>query len=504
MDRVIDGVMDRRGSMKHRLLVVTSILVFGHLVLAQRPIAQSPLKFTSSIPWLNDSFVWAKEQALAYTNQGSGSVGPWYEAALPGRNAFCMRDVSHQTEGAAALGLYAANKNMLTLFARSAAKSRDWAAYWEIDNEGKPSSADYLTDDDFWFNLPANFDVLDAAVRMSRWTGDETYRTGPDFQRFSRITMTDYLNSWQLEPGTILTRPRIANRRLDKGKFVDARGIPSYSEGTKDFIIGTDLLAAEYRAMISYAQISEDQRLANSVRQKAAEIQAILERVGWSEQKHHYLSAIRSDQSGYGSADVMVLYFNAAKNSQHIQEALNYISSQNYWKETNIEDESYIPLTLFRYGRYQAAYQVLANISDPQKQRREYPEVSYSVIAAIVGGVMGIAPGGQSDGYDVSTLPGLLNSSDHATITNLAIKQSQIEVTHTGATSTSLSNLSGHSLRWRAEFPGSLAQLVIAGKSRPTHHSATPDGATISWIDVQVSPGSKVTVSASPTGSSSR
>ena len=33
-----------------------------------------------------------------------------------------------------------------------------------------------FSDDDFWFNLPANFDVLDAAVRMWRWTGDDGYR----------------------------------------------------------------------------------------------------------------------------------------------------------------------------------------------------------------------------------------------------------------------------------------------------------------------------------------
>jgi len=484
--------------------MTAAILVVGQVALAQQPVSQSPLEFTSSIPWLNQSFHWAKEQALQYSRPGSGSTGPWYEAALPGRNAFCMRDVSHQTEGAAALGLYAANKNMLGLFVGSAAKSRDWAAYWEIDNEGKPSSADYLSDDDFWFNLPANFDVLDAAVRMSQWTGDDTYRTDPDFQRFSRITMTDYLTAWQLEPGTILTRPRIANRRLAKGQFVDSRGIPSYSEGTKDFVIGTDLLAAEYRAMISYAQIVGDQGLAQSNKRKADEIQAILERVGWSEQEHHYFSAIRSDRTGYGSADTMVLYFNAAKNPQHVQGALNYVSSPAYWKEINIEEESYIPLTLFRYGRNQIAYQVLANISDPQKQRREYPEVSYSVIAAIVGGVMGIAPGNRNDGYDVSTLSRLSTKGDSATITALAIKQNQIEVSHTGSTVTSLTNLSGPPLWWRAEFPGKLAQLVIEGKAKPAMHCTTPEGVAISRIDVQVNSGSKVTVSALPAGSSSK
>ena len=144
-----------------------------------------------------------------------------------------MRDVSHQTEGAAALGLYAANRNMLGLFAQSAAKERDWAAYWEIDGNGHPSPADYLSDNDFWFNLPANFDVLDATVRMWRWTGDDTYRNDPTFQRFFRITMGDYIKAWQLTPDTILKRPRIANQRQAEGRFVHSRGIPSYTEGSK-------------------------------------------------------------------------------------------------------------------------------------------------------------------------------------------------------------------------------------------------------------------------------
>lgn len=485
--------------MKFRGFVAAVVLTTGHAVLAQQPITQSPLSFTSSIPWLTQSFNWAKGQALQYSRAGSGAMGPWYEAALPGRNAFCMRDVSHQTEGAAALGLYAANRNMLGLFVQSAAKSRDWAAWWEIDGEGKPSSADYVSDDDFWFNLPANFDVLYASVRMWRWTGDDSYRKDPAFQRFSRITMTDYLKVWQLEPDNILKRPRIANQRLATGKFVDARGIPSYSEGSKDFIVGTDLLAAEYRAMISYGEIADDQDSARTAKRKAVEIQALLERVGWSEQEHHYFGAIRSDLSGYGSADTMVLYFGAAKNPQHIQSALDYVSSPDYWKKINIEEESYVPFTLFRYGRNDVAWQVLANISDPRKPRREYPEVSYSVIEAIVSGVMGITPGSERDGYDVSTLSGLLHDNDHASITALAIRKNQIEVSQTGRHSTRFSNLRGPTLRWRAEFPGTIERLTVDGRIIAARHSQTREGAAISWTDLTVGPGKEISVAVGST-----
>src|SRR5207253_4991863 len=106
------------------------------------------------------------------------------------------------------------------------------------------------------FNLPANFDVLDAAVRMWRWTGDNFYRDDLQFQTFFRRTLADYIAQWQLKPDMVKRRPRIANQRITGGKFVDSRGIPSYVEDSKDFIFGTDLLAAEYRAIRSYKEIA--------------------------------------------------------------------------------------------------------------------------------------------------------------------------------------------------------------------------------------------------------
>ena len=483
--------------MKIRYFLFVLLFAVSQLGTAQQPASSSPLSFTSSNPSLVQTFEWAKSQALVYSRSGSKTMGPWYEAALPGRNAFCMRDVSHQTEGGAALGLFAANRNMLGRFAESAAKSRDWAAYWEIDGEGHPSPADYVSDTDFWFNLPANFDVLDATVRMWRWTGDNSYRNDPAFQRFFQVTMSDYIKAWQLEPDVITKRPRIANQRQAEGRFVHSRGIPSYTEGSKDFVFGTDLLAAEYRAMRSFGEIAaaNEEEFGHTVQENANDIQSLLEKVGWSEQDHHYFGTIRKDLSGYGSADTPVLYFGAAKNPAHIRGALDYISSPAYWSKINIEEESYVPLTLFRYGRTEAAYQVLADISSPQKNRREYPEVSYAAIAAIVGGVMGVAPSHMDEKFDVSTISRLPTDNDRATLSGLSIRQNLIDVAHTGGSMTRLKNSSGPALRWRAEFAGALDSLNVDGKKVPASHSTTEEGIVISWTDVTVSPAAVVVVS---------
>ena len=56
----------------------------------------SKLELDSSDARLVEGFLRAKHQATAYVFNND-PVGPWYEAAEPGREAFCMRDVAHQS-----------------------------------------------------------------------------------------------------------------------------------------------------------------------------------------------------------------------------------------------------------------------------------------------------------------------------------------------------------------------------------------------------------------------
>ena len=480
-------------------LFTCALTVFGIApVVAQDATAISGLEFHSSNAALNASFAWAKQQALAYVRTGRDSIGPWYEAALPGRNAFCMRDVSHQTEGAAALGLFAANRNMLDRFALSAAPSRNWAAYWEIDSNGQPSAADYRSDDDFWFNLPANFDVLDAIARMWRWTGDDAYRNDPRLQVFFRKTLTDYMTQWQLQPDAILTRPRIANRRLERGTFVNARGIPSYVEGTRDFIFGADLLAAEYRAIRSYQEIAPtpaDRKLAEQLQKTADAIQHILETVAWSREQGHFYGVIQQGLHGYGSADTMALYYGAVKDEEHLRGALDYVADAAYWKTINIEEESYVPVVLFHYGRADTAYRVLLDLSDPAKSRRVYPEVSYAVVAALISGAMGMEPAHAGAAYDVQSLPQPMNKTDDLSFTSLQIRDHVLDLSQHGDTTQRLTNRKGPAIRWRAKFPGIEQRLMIGGKPTRAEHETLPGGKSISWAIVDVPPGSSVTVS---------
>ncbi len=224
--------------------LIVGLLVPGILAAA----SGSALTFRSSDERLSEAFRWARQQAMAYVFDGD-PVGPWYEAALPGRQAFCMRDVSHQGDGAHALGLAPYTYNMLYRFAENIAESRDWCSYWEINRENKPAPVDYQNDQAFWYDLPANFDVLDACARMYSWTGDRRYLNDPAFLNFYDRTVRDYVAKWQLSPEQVMKRqlpvppPGLSGAAA---RFFTARGIPSYIEGGSQFVVGVDLLAAEY------------------------------------------------------------------------------------------------------------------------------------------------------------------------------------------------------------------------------------------------------------------
>ena len=201
-----------KGSDYLRLLLAAPCLAFATALFILDVGAETP-KGPKSPGWncehsdrqLIAAFVWAKQQALSYVNDGD-PVGPWYEAALPGRHAFCMRDVSHQAAGAQALGLSRYTHNMLHRFAENISESRDWCSYWEIDRLNRPAPVDYKNDRLFWYNLPANFDILDACYRMYLWTGDRSYVDDPVFLNFYHRTVTDYVSRWNLDLVHIMTR----------------------------------------------------------------------------------------------------------------------------------------------------------------------------------------------------------------------------------------------------------------------------------------------------------
>lgn len=348
------------------------------------------ITFISSDDGLNKGFAWAKEMALSYSHEGD-LVGDWYEAALPARMSFCIRDVAHHAAGAEMLGLRAHTKNMLRRFVQNIAKSRQYCTFWEIDKDYRPCPVDYASDEDFWYNLPANFELLDVCYRMYRLTGDMDYVTDEDFVRFYDWTIHQYALWWDKDQDLLLER-KYPHSRL---------GIPSYCEDdlfeNAEALI--DMLAIEirgYRSAAELYRLRKEEAAAGLCAGRADVLQKMLENQWWDEEAGEFYQVkeqggklVHSPEMGHG---LSLLYYRVLENStqkrKHMEKLHEYSMGQR--ERINVESMSHYPEIFFGHGETEKAYYWLRELIDPKLNRREYPEVSFAVVGSYLYGAAGI------------------------------------------------------------------------------------------------------------------
>ncbi len=468
---------------------------------AQQQGRHSSLELKSSDARLVKAFDWSKQEALSYVFDGD-PVGPWYEAALPGRQAFCMRDLSHQAAGAQALGLSAYTHNMLRRFAENISASKDWCSYWEINNMNLPAPVDYKSDKEFWYNLPANFDVMDTCYRMYLWTGDETYLEDPVFLNFYDHTVTDYVSRWNLGVNRIMTR----TNEIEGPPYF--RGDPSYEESRPDVLLGVDLLATQYagyRAYAAFQAIRGDHNAAKTYLTQASDVKLLVNTRWWNASGDYFYAFLDKDHKFHGRAGADLLYRDVVNDGPKAKSALEtLLKTMQGEPASEVEPESHYAEILYRYGTPGPAYAEMMDLTQPGRKRQEYPEVSYSTIGAIVNGLMGInvepalpiedVAQGAHFGTVVSTLPQLTEATAWAELLNLPVRGGQISVRHDGERKTVLHNQGKTDLIWKAAFPGTFEDLMVNGKSVKCHSGVIFLGHPITWAMVPVRAGSSASV----------
>lgn len=444
--------------------------------------------FTSSDKQMENAYIWAKKTALSYAHDENDPVGKWYEAALPQREAFCMRDVSHQSVGAHLLGLAGHNKNMFFRFAENISEEKDWCTYWEINRYNKPAPADYASDKEFWYNLNANFDVMQACLKMYEWTGDKDYLTDSCFTNFYNKSVCEYLERWALEPDKIMDRQPYMNTSEDfnpNNNFHTCRGLPSYVENFRGLTVGIDLLCSLYAGFNAYgimAELDGDSRKAQEAYQKAEAYQRIIEEQWWSAENDYYQTFWTKERKFFrGEGVPFVLWFNATPNISRIQATMKDILS----KEWNVENMSAFPALFYRLGYYEDAYRFLTSL--PQMDRSEYPEVSYGIVEGIIGGAMGISASAIRN--TVTTLSRLPMETQEAEIKNVPVFDGYISVKHQGRQATTIENQTGRELDWVVSFVGEYAQIKAGDKTYEAIQSADAFGNTISECTVSLPAG---------------
>jgi len=472
--------------MKQTLLILVNCCMLAGVY------GQGGIQFTSSDTALQTAFSRAKEMALSYKGKPGDPVGAWYESALPPRSAFCMRDVSHQSIGAEILGLYKENKNMFTLFVKNISANKDWCSYWEMNRLGKPAPEDYRNDKEFWYNLNANFDVLNACWKLYLWTGDEEYIKGKLFENFFTKSATDYIESWVLYADSLLTRPAHPNAHMpfnEEDAFHRCRGLPSYSEGVPNIKMGVDLVAAIYRGLLSYSAILEangQHAKAELYAQKATAYQQHIDADWWDNTTSLYDTYYsNNNQFGRDEGETFLLWFDALKDSTRKQKTIQHLLSNNW----NIENLSYFPLIMYQNGYADKAYDYMLYLTNPSTKRREYPEVSFGVIKGFTEGLMGIDADARFN--QVSTLY-RSNKETTSSVNNVPVLSTFISVTHNGNKQSSFTNNGKKAVTWRAKFSGDYTLIYINNKPAKATKEKDWLGNIISFADIIVEPGKTI------------
>ena len=412
-----------------------------------------------------------------------------------------MRDVSHQAAGAQALGLSEYTHNMLRRFAENISPSRDWCSYWEIDYRNVPAPVDYKNDKEFWYNLPANFDVLDACYRMFLWSGDKTYIEDPVFLKFYDHTVTDYVSRWDLGVNRIMMRK---NNATPPPFF---RGDPSYEESRRDMSLGVDLLAAQYagyRAFAAVQAIRGNKEAAETYVRSASEVKSLVNSKWWNSAGGYFYSYLDGGRNFQGRAGADLLYWDVVDEGPRTQGALKtLLDEQRSEPASAVESASHYAEILYRYGDPDAAYAEIMDLTRSGRERREYPEVSYSVIGAIVSGLMGInvklsepiehiAQGGRFEAV-VETLPQQTAKTNWVEVQNLPVQGTLITVREEGNRSVILTNRGKTGLIWQAAYPGSFATLLVNGKPRETQFEQRHSH-TVTWVRIPLQAGASARI----------
>ena len=445
---------------------------------------------TSTDGVLERSYNWAKGKALSYAHDNGDPVGAWYEAALPNREAFCMRDVSHQTVGAHIIGLAKHNKNMMRKFAENISESRDWCTYWEINRYDKPAPVDYASDTEFWYCLNANSDVVMACLKMYEWSGDRDYISDPVMRNFYDKSVGEFISRWQLQPDSIMDREQIMNKPANfdpNYSFHSCRGLASYVENFGGLTVAVDLVGGLYAGHKAYATIAAlngESDIAKKSETRAQAYRELLENTWWDAANQRYNTFWTADHTfARGEGVPFLLWFGAVGDVERQRAGVADMLAKSDW---NVENQSYFPALLYRLGYSDEAYRFLTSL--PVNDRADYPEVSFGVVEGVVGGAMGLKPSAST-----GSIATLSRVAGHVTeIRNVPVMGGYVTLKHYGQTMSELENNTGREVTWEVSFVGNHSEVKAGGKSYRTEVTTDVKGNEISTARIALGNGKRL------------
>jgi hypothetical protein len=272
-------------------------------------------------------------------------------------------------------------------------------------------------------------------------------------------------------------------------------GIPSYCElDDVDFVTGSDLVASMYSGYYARAKIlvySGDSTTAEVMMNKAEEIQKIFNEQWWDSTSNTFFKGRNSDGI-YIQANNELLKFYPLYHEIIDDKVKIALVLKNIGKASDENESSYLPEIFYRYNQNERAFEYLIQQLDPNLEKRYYPEVTFSAIGTLAGGLMGIKP--RASQNLVETFPRLSSQLGWAELSNVPVFQNTITVRHNGIKETVFTNNTGNEILWQASFPVISNVLSLNGEKIPCERTYRINQ-NISYIIVRVEPGETHTAS---------
>jgi hypothetical protein len=232
----------------------------------------------------------------------------------------------------------------------------------------------------------------------------------------------------------------------------------------------------------------------------ALDVKRLVNTTWWNSSGGYFYAFLEKDRQFHGRAGADLLYRDVADDGPKAQSALNSLFQKMRTEPASaVEPASHYAEILYRYGKSDEAYAEIMDLARAGRDRHEYPEVSYSVVGAIVNGLMGInvepsfpiedLAHGKHFETIVKTMPQLRGKTAWAELRNLPIRNGRVSVRHDGDRSTVLTNQGPMDLIWEAVFPGSFALLNVNGGPVRATTGSGYFGRAVTWVSLPVRSG---------------
>ncbi|MFD9305413.1 NPCBM/NEW2 domain-containing protein [Streptomyces sp. NPDC060048] len=466
----------------------------------------STLTLNSPNATLNDGFNWGKDRALGMTfypgnpmmghepewwrlkNSTHPTVEPGYWGAYTNRESYYNRDISHQSDGAHALGLDAETLHMMKTFAADADDpgQNGWPL-WAHSSTG----AMYYIDGTGFRELPSPFNLMTKAYKQYQWTGNSDWINDPALSAFYDSTMGSFLAGHEVKWNDANPSGEQPVSRKQPGEYTAT----FFEFPNENLVSAADSLGYQYQSMLAYAEILKAKGdNANSAKwaDRAKRVRDHFETNWWDASTNRYIRGKDAGGTGYSSwgheASFLMMLTGLGDHGAKTGSYLDFIAAND--DDLNVEATSYLPEMYYQYNRSTEGWAWLKKL---MTGKNSYPEISFLAVSSVIDGIMGVQPDAPND--KVATVSRLTSETPWVEIDHLKVGDNDLKLKHTGTTGSTLTNNSGGTVNWEAQFYGTPATITVNGTVQ-TPQTKSLYGKTVSYVTVPVAAGASVTATA--------